>query len=279
MNKEAVIISAARTPVGRNRGVFAEVPAADLGTLAVKTAVERAGIDKNEIDDLIFGNLANDHYANIARFIGLQAGLPITVPGFTIDRQCSSGLNAIALAAMMIESGHGELYVAGGVESDSTRPYIMNRPRQAYQMTPPAWGVRQTAPGKLNLSMGITAENICDKYGISREECDAFAVESHRRAAEAQAKGYFDEQIAPVPVTDRKGRVTIVSKDECVRPECSMESLGKLPPAFLPEGRVTAGTSSPQSDGSGAVVVMEKERAIRETKNLGEIRRFCCGRL
>ena len=145
---------------------------------------------------------------------------------------------------------------------------IMNRPRQAYQMTPPAWGVRQTAPGKLNLSMGITAENICDKYGISREECDAFAVESHRRAAEAQAKGYFDEQIAPVPVTDRKGRVTIVSKDECVRPECSMESLGKLPPAFLPEGRVTAGTSSPQSDGSGAVVVMEKERAIRENKKI-----------
>ena len=115
MNKEAVIISAARTPVGRNRGVFAEVPAADLGTLAVKTAVERAGIDKNEIDDLIFGNLANDHYANIARFIGLQAGLPITVPGFTIDRQCSSGLNAIALAAMMIESGHDIGQIAYGL--------------------------------------------------------------------------------------------------------------------------------------------------------------------
>lgn len=268
MKREAVIVSAARTPVGRCRGMFAEVDAATLGAVAVKAAVQRAGIDPECVDDVIFGNLANDNFANIARVVSLQAGLPITVPGFTIDRQCSSGLNAIALAAMMIESGHGEVFVAGGVESDSTRPYIMNRPKQAYQMSPPEWGIRYTAPEPLNVSMGITAENLCDKYGITREECDAFAVESHRRASIAQEQGLFDAQMAPVEVRDRKGNVTLIDKDECVRPGSSMESLGKLRPVFLENGRVTAGTSSPMSDGSGAVVVMEKERAIREGRKI-----------
>ncbi len=268
MKKEAVIVSAVRTPVGRCRGMLASVDAARLGAIAVREAVARAGIRPELIDDVIMGNLANDNFANIARVISLEAGLPITVPGFTIDRQCSSGLNAIALAAMMIESGHGEIYVAGGVESDSTRPYIMNKPTQAYQVNPPEWGIRYTAPGELNVSMGITAENLCDKYGITREECDAFAVESHRRAARAQAEGRFDGQMIPVPVTDRKGRVTMMDKDECVRPECSMESLGRLKPVFMENGRVTAGSSSPMSDGSGAVVVMEKSRALREGKKI-----------
>lgn len=268
MKKEAVIVSAVRTPVGRCRGMLASVDAARLGAIAVREAVARAGIRPELIDDVIMGNLANDNFANIARVISLEAGLPITVPGFTIDRQCSSGLNAIALAAMMIESGHGEIYVAGGVESDSTRPYIMNKPTQAYQVNPPEWGIRYTAPGALNVSMGITAENLCDKYGITREECDAFAVESHRRAARAQAEGRFDGQMIPVPVTDRKGRVTMMDKDECVRPECSMESLGRLKPVFMENGRVTAGSSSPMSDGSGAVVVMEKSRALREGKKI-----------
>lgn len=268
MKKEAVIVSAARTPVGRCRGMFAEVDAAELGALAVKAAVERAGIPPESVEDVIFGNLANDNFANIARVVLLKAGLPISVPGFTIDRQCSSGLNAIALAAMMIESGHGEVFVAGGVESDSSRPYIMNRPKQAYQMNPPEWGIRYTAPEPLNVSMGITAENLCDKYGITREECDAFAVESHRKAALAQEQGVFDRQMAAVPVKDRKGSVTMITRDECVRPDSSMETLGKLKPVFLENGRVTAGTSSPMSDGAGAVVVMEKERALREGKKI-----------
>lgn len=268
MKKEAVIVSAVRTPVGRCRGMLSGVPAARLGALTVREAVARADIRPELIDDVIFGNLANDNYANIARVIALEAGLPITVPGFTIDRQCSSGLNAIALAAAMIESGHGEIFVAGGVESDSTRPYIMNKPTQAYQVNPPEWGIRYTAPEPLNVSMGITAENLCDKYGITREECDAFAVESHKRAARAQSEGRFESQMIPVPVTDRKGNVTYIDKDECVRPDCTMESLGRLKPVFLENGRVTAGSSSPMSDGSGAVVVMEKERALREGKKI-----------
>lgn len=268
MKKEAVIVSAARTPVGRMRGIFAGLEAVDLGSAVIKAAVERAGIEPETIDDVIFGNLGNNNYANLARVALLQAGLPISVPGFTIDRQCSSGLNAIALAAMMIESGHGEVFVAGGVESDSTRPYLMNRPKQAYQLAPPEWGNRYTGPEGYNYSMGETAENLCDKYGITREECDAFAVESHRKAAAAVEAGLFDEQMVPIPVKDRKGNVTMVTKDECVRPESSMESLGRLKPVFRADGRVTAGTSSPMSDGSGAVVVMEKERAIREGKKI-----------
>lgn len=269
MKKEAVIISAARTPVGRMRGMFAGLEAIDLGAAAIRAAVERAEVRPEEIDDVIFGNLGNNNYANLARVAALKAGLPISVPGFTIDRQCSSGLNAIALAAMMIESGHGEVFVAGGAESDSTRPYLMNRPRQAYQFNPPEWGMRYTAPpGELNVSMGITAENLCDKYGITREECDAFAVESHRKAAAAVAAGAFDAQMVPVPVADRKGNITYIDRDECVRPDCSMESLAKLKPAFKEDGRLTAGTSSPMSDGSGAVVVMEKERALREGKKI-----------
>lgn len=267
MKKEAVIVSAARTPVGRMRGVLAGIEAGDLGAVAIKAAVERAELDPACIDDVIFGNLGNDNFANIARYALLKAGLPVSVPGFSLDRQCSSGLNAIALAAMMIESGHGEVFVAGGVESDSTRPYLVNRPKQAYQFVP-EWGTRFTAPGDMNVSMGITAENLCDKYGITREECDAFAVESHRKAAAAVAAGIFEEQIIPVPITDRKGNVAYVEKDECVRADCSMESLAKLKPAFKADGRVTAGSSSPMSDGSGAVVVMEKERAIREGKKI-----------
>ena len=266
--REAVIVSAARTPVGRCRGALAGADALQLGTLAVKAAVERAGIDPAEIEDVIFGNLANNTYGNIARVIALEAGFPLSVVGFTLDRQCSSGLYAIALAAMMIESGHGEVYVAGGVESDSTRPYVLEKPTQPYQVNPPAWAVRYTAPKSVFVPMGITAENLCEKYGITREECDAFAVESHRKAAKAQKEGRFDTQIVPVPVRDRKGKVTMVEADECVRPDCSMESLAKLKPAFIPTGRVTAGTSSPMSDGSGAVVVMERERAIREGRKI-----------
>ncbi|MCU6761094.1 Acetyl-CoA acetyltransferase [uncultured Roseburia sp.] len=268
MKKEAVIISAARTPVGRMRGALAGVAATDLGALVMKAAVERAGILPEQIDDVIFGNLGNNQYANLARVAALKAGFPVSVPGFTIDRQCSSGLNAIALAAMMIESGHGEVFVAGGVESDSSRPNLLARPTQAYQLNPPEWLTRYTAPEGMNFSMGETAENLCDKYQITREQCDAFAQESHRRAARAAKDEVFQEQIVPVPVTDRKGNITEVTKDECIRPDTTMETLAGLKPVFRKDGRITAGTSSPMSDGAGAVVVMEKQRALKENKKI-----------
>lgn len=269
--REAVIVSAVRTPVGRCRGVLASVPAGELGALTVAEAVKRAEIDPSRIEDVIFGNLANTAYTNICRYVILKAGLPESVPGFTIDRQCSSGLNAIALAAMMIESGHGDIFVAGGVESDSTRPYILEKASVAYQVAAPKFLDRMNASEDKLYTMGETAENICDRWGFTREQCEAFAVESHKKAAAAWAEGKFDSQIIPVPVKDRKGNVTMVTKDECFRPECSMETLAKLKPAFKKDGRITAGTSSPMSDGSGAVVVMERSLAEAEGKKIWAI--------
>ncbi|HWQ73677.1 MAG TPA: thiolase family protein [Syntrophomonas sp.] len=259
--REAVIVSAVRTPVGRCRGALASVPSYELGALAVKEAVERAGINPEEIDEVIFGNLMNSEINNMARMVALTAGLPFTVPGIALDRQCATGLNAIAYAAMLIQAGHGNIMVAGGAESDSGRCYLMEKPTAPYQVVPPQWAEIKTGPGALNVPMGITAENLAEQYGITRQECDEFSVLSHQKADKAWKAGYFNDQIVPVPVSLGKGKTTLVTMDETVRPDTSRESLAKLPPAFKKDGVVTAGNSSPMSDGSGAVVVMEKEAA------------------
>lgn len=264
MKREAVIVSAVRTPVGRCRGALAAVGAPELGALVIAEAVRRAGLRGEEVEEVIFGNLGNNDSANLARVVTLQAGLPFTVPAITIDRQCSSGLNAIAIGALMIEAGEADIVVAGGTESDSNRPHLMEKARVAYQVAPPQWLVRRTAPGALNVSMGTTAENLGRKYHITREECDAFALESHRKAAAAQAAGRFDEQMIPVTVPGKRGKTTVVDRDECVRPESTMETLGSLPTAFEPDGVCTAGNSSPMSDGAGAVVLMDRETAEKK---------------
>lgn len=264
MKREAVIVSAVRTPVGRCRGALAAVGAPELGALVIAEAVRRAGLQGEEVEEVIFGNLGNNDSANLARVVTLQAGLPFTVPAITIDRQCSSGLNAIAIGALMIEAGEADIVVAGGTESDSNRPHLMEKARVAYQVAPPQWLVRRTAPGALNVSMGTTAENLGRKYHITREECDAFALESHRKAAAAQAAGRFDAQMIPVTVPGKRGKATVVDRDECVRPESTMETLGRLPTAFEPDGVCTAGNSSPMSDGAGAVVLMDRETAEKK---------------
>ncbi len=264
MKREAVIVSAVRTPVGRCRGALAAVGAPELGALVIAEAVRRAGLQGEEVEEVIFGNLGNNDSANLARVVTLQAGLPFTVPAITIDRQCSSGLNAIAIGALMIEAGEADIVVAGGTESDSNRPHLMEKARVAYQVAPPQWLVRRTAPGALNVSMGTTAENLGRKYHITREECDAFALESHRKAAAAQAAGRFDAQMIPVTVPGKRGKTTVVDRDECVRPESTMETLGRLPTAFEPDGVCTAGNSSPMSDGAGAVVLMDRETAEKK---------------
>ena len=264
MKREAVIVSAVRTPVGRCRGALAAVGAPGLGALVIAEAVRRAGLQGEEVEEVIFGNLGNNDSANLARVVTLQAGLPFTVPAITIDRQCSSGLNAIAIGALMIEAGEADIVVAGGTESDSNRPHLMEKARVAYQVAPPQWLVRRTAPGALNVSMGTTAENLGRKYHITREECDAFALESHRKAAAAQAAGRFDAQMIPVTVPGKRGKTTVVDRDECVRPESTMETLGRLPTAFEPDGVCTAGNSSPMSDGAGAVVLMDRETAEKK---------------
>ena len=264
MKREAVIVSAVRTPVGRCRGALAAVGAPELGALVIAEAVRRAGLQGEEVEEVIFGNLGNNDSANLARVVTLQAGLPFTVPAITIDRQCSSGLNAIAIGALMIEAGEADILVAGGTESDSNRPHLMEKARVAYQVAPPQWLVRRTAPGALNVSMGTTAENLGRKYHSTREECDAFALESHRKAAAAQAAGRFDAQMIPVTVPGKRGKTTVVDRDECVRPESTMETLGSLPTAFEPDGVCTAGNSSPMSDGAGAVVLMDRETAEKK---------------
>lgn len=260
--REAVIVSAVRTPVGKCRGILASVPAHKLGALVVKEAVKRATIDPTEIDEVIFGNLFANEIANMSRMVLLEAGLPIEVPGITLDRQCGTSLNAVAYASILIQAGYADVIVAGGVESDSRRTYIMEKPDTAYQVWSPKFVNFQLSPSEIgDPPMGITAENLAVKYNLKRQEIDEFAVLSHQKAAKAWDAGYFNGQIVPVEVSQGKGKTVLIQKDEPVRPETTLESLGKLTPAFKKDGIVTAGNSSPMSDGAGAVVVMEKGRA------------------
>lgn len=260
--RQAVIVSAARTPVGKCRGALAAEPAHELGALVVREAVRRAGIQSTDVEDVLFGNLLANEYLNIARVVSLTAGLPYEVPGFTLDRQCASSLTAFNLAAAMIQSGHADVLVVGGVESDSRRPYVMEKPTTAYQNTPPQWvSLRNAALDEDCIDMGLTAENMAEEFGISREECDAFAAESHRKAAAAWDAGHFDGQIVPVEVSLGCGKTMTFSKDETVRADTTVEALASLRPVFKLGGVVTAGNASPMSDGASALIVMEKERA------------------
>jgi acetyl-CoA C-acetyltransferase len=264
--REAVIVGAARTPVGKVRGTLAPVPAHKLGSLVVNEAIKRAGIDPSDVEELYFGNLFASDYANIARVVALDSVLPESTPAVRLDRQCASSLSAFAIASAIIMAGQADTLVAGGVESDSRRAYVMEKPTSAYQVAPPRWATYRSAPVDAdNISMIETAENVADMFGITREACDAFSVESHRKAAEAWKAGYFDSQVVPVEIPGRKGEVTVFSKDESIREGTSMETLAKLPPIVRKDGVVTAGNSSPMNDGAGAVVVMEKEKA----KSLG----------
>lgn len=260
--REAVIVSAVRTPVGKCRGALAPVPAHKLGAIVVKEAVSRAQIDPASIDEVIFGNLMNHEVNNMARVALLEAGLPMEVPGITLDRQCGTSLSAVAYAAIFIEAGYADVVVAGGVESDSRRTYVMEKPTMAYQIIPPAFPESLIAPVAIgNPPMGITAENLAVKYGLTRQECDEFALLSHQKGAKAWSAGYFREQVVPVEVELGKGKSYLVDTDETLRFDASMDALSKLPPAFKKDGIVTAGNSSPMSDGAGAVVVMEKSKA------------------
>jgi acetyl-CoA C-acetyltransferase len=262
MAREAVIVGAARTPVGRARGKLAAVPAHLLGAIALREAVKRSGLDPNEIEEVIFGNLFANEYANISRNVTLEAGLPYDIPAITVDRQCASSLSALVLAAALIQSGQADVVAAGGVESDSRRTYVMEKPTQAYQTMPPRWAEFMTAPAKEDcVSMVETAENVAKKFNISRDETDAFAAESHKKAVAAWDAGRFESQIAAVEAPAGKGKTESVTRDESMRPDTTKETLAALRPV-LPSGAVvTAGNSSPMNDGAGALIVMEKEKA------------------
>ncbi|MCU9594371.1 thiolase family protein [Caldibacillus thermolactis] len=261
MSRDAVIVSAVRTAIARQGQSLATVPAHVFGAEVIKEAVKRANIAPEQVDDVIFGNVLSGG-GNIARLTALQTGLSINIPGLTVDRQCGSGINAVALAAQAIRAGEGDIYIAGGTESMSRAPYLMDRPEKPYSSTLPRFRKSQLSPKEIgDPPMGITAENLVKKYNITREEQDEFALKSQQKMAIAMEEGRFDEQIVPITVPVRKGEPIIFKKDEHPRPNTSLEALAKLPPAFIEGGTVTAGNSSGLNDAASALVVMSSSKA------------------
>ncbi|RFU64167.1 thiolase family protein [Bacillus sp. V59.32b] len=261
MNRDAVIVSAVRTAIGRQGSALAGIPAHVFGAEVIKEAIKRANIDPEAVDDVIFGNVLSGG-GNVARLTALQTGLSINLPGLTIDRQCGSGLNAINLAAQAIKAGEGDIYIAGGTESMSRAPYLQERPDKPFSPVPPAYKKAQLSPKEIgDPPMGITAENLVKKYGITREEQDEFALRSQQRMAKAMEEGRFDEQIVSLSIPVKKGDPVQFNTDEHPRPQTTMEALSKLSAAFLKDGTVTAGNSSGLNDAASAVVVMSREKA------------------
>jgi len=243
----------------------------DLAALVIKTVVERTGIDPESIDDVVMGctNGAGEDNRNVARMAALLAGLPVSVPGQTVNRLCGSGLQAMNIAAQAIWSGQAEIMIAGGVESMSRSPFVMLKPEAGFPrgdmpLVDSTLGWRFVNPKMAELyhpySLGETADNVADKWGISREDQDRFALESQQKTAAAQRDGLFNDELIPVTVTSRKGE-TVVSVDEHPRADSSLEALAKLRPAFRKDGTVTAGNSSGINDGACATVIMSDKKA------------------
>ncbi|HMA26440.1 MAG: thiolase family protein [Solirubrobacterales bacterium] len=271
---EALIIDAVRTPMGGYRGALSGIRPDDLAAHVVSAAVERTGLDPSRIDDVYMGaaNQSGEDNRDVARMAALLAGLPADVPGVTVNRLCASGLEAINQASRALRLGEGALYLAGGVESMSRAPWVMPKPETAlprgeqtlYDTT---LGWRMVNPRMAELysteSMGETGENVAARYGVSREEQDRFALQSHRRAVAAQREGRFAEQIVPIEVPPRRrGEEPVtLSDDEGPRDNTSLEKLAKLKPAFREGGTVTAGNSSTLNDGAACLVLANEEAA------------------
>ena len=258
---EAFITTALRTPVGKHGGSLAGVRADDLAAVPIKAVVERAGVDPTTIDDVIFGctNQAGEDNRNVARMALLLAGLPVEVPGQTVNRLCGSGLQAVASAAQAIKAGEGETFIAGGVESMTRAPYVTLKSgepwsRKAPETADTTVGWRFTNPRlrkEWTISLGETAEVVAQQYKISRAEQDAFAVESQQRAERALKDCVFTDELVPVPLPDG----SVFSKDEYPRAGTTLEAVAKLKPAFRKDGTVTAATSSGINDGAAALLV------------------------
>jgi 3-oxoadipyl-CoA thiolase len=267
---DAHIIDAVRTPIGRAGGALADLRPDDLAAAAIRGLLQRSGLPPGRIDDVILGctNQAGEDSRNVARMALLLAGLPVEVPGQTVNRLCGSGLQAVASAAQAIRSGEGALLLAGGVESMTRAPYVMLKPAKAWDRSPPAVadstvGWRFTNPrfpADWTISLGMTAERVAASHGISRREQDEFAVESQRRAQAAIAGGAFDREIVPVEVPAGAASRT-VTRDEPPRADVTVESLARLAPAFQRDGTVTAGTSSGINDGAAALAIASTDVA------------------
>jgi len=269
--EEAVILSAVRTPIGRYGGILKDVRPDDLAALVIAEAVQRAHIDADSIEDVILGcaNQAGEDNRNLSRMALLLAGLPIHVAGQTVNRLCGSGLQAVNSAAQAIQTGMGDTFVAGGVESMTRAPFVLGKADSAFsrnmKLENTTLGWRFLNP-KLTAvhhpySMGETAENVAEKYGISRADQDAFALRSHQRAVAAQQSGRFGAEIVPVTISQKKGEPVIVALDEHPRADTTLQKLAALKPAFRKEGSVTAGNSAGINDGAAALVMMAQSRA------------------
>jgi 3-oxoadipyl-CoA thiolase len=271
---DAVIVAIARTPMGRYGGQLKDVRPDDLAAIALKAVCERAGLEPADVDDVILGcaNQAGEDNRNVARMALLLAGFPIEVPGQTVNRLCGSGMQATITAAREIQSGGAEVMIAGGVESMTRAPWVMPKPDSAFPRgqqtaydTAIGWRLVNPKMAQLygTLQMGETAERVAQKYEVSREDQDAFALRSHQRAVTAQKSGRLAEEIVPVDVAQRKGEALRVLEDEGPRPDSSLLALAKLRPAFSENGSVTAGNSSPLNDGATALVLMSDSEAKR----------------
>ncbi len=269
---DAVIVDALRTPIGRYAGVLAPVRPDDLAARAIAAAVERNGIDPASVDEVYMGcaNQAGEDNRNVARMASLIAGLPQEVPGVTVNRLCASGLEAVVQGARQIRLGEADLVLAGGVESMSRAPLAMLKPERGFprgdsQLVDTTIGWRFVNPRLAERysteSMGETAENVAERHGVSREDQDAFALESHRRAVAAAEAGRFDDEIVTVDAPQPKGEPVTIHADEGPRPDTTLERLAKLRPIFRDGGTVTAGNSSQINDGAACVVVASEERA------------------
>ncbi len=263
---EVVIVAAVRTPIGSFGGSLKDISTVDLGSLVIKNAIERAGLEPEQVDEVIMGNVLGAGLGqNVARQMSVHAGVPVTVPAFTINKVCGSGLKAVQLAVQAVLCGDAEVVVAGGAENMSQAPYILPNQR---------WGSRMgnatvvdtmlrdgLTDGFEDYHMGITAENVAEQYGITREDQDSFALQSQKRAVAAVEAGRFKEEIVPVEIPQRRGEPLVFDTDEFPRKDVSLEGLSKLRPAFQKDGSVTAGNSSGINDGAAAVVVMSAEKA------------------
>lgn len=266
MTRKVVIASAARTPVGAYGGAFKTVSARELGAVAAKAAIERADIKPEDIDESILGCvLQAGNGQNIARQIALDAGIPIEKPAMTLNIVCGSGLRSVSLAAQMILAGDCDVVLAGGTESMSNAPYLLTDERWGARMGDKKVVDEMIKDGLWdafnNYHMGVTAENIAEKFGLTREEQDALAADSQQKAAKARAEGRFKDEIVPVEVKGRKGKVTVVDTDEYIKEGVTKESISGLKPAFIKDGTVTAANASGINDGAACLVVMSEEKA------------------
>jgi acetyl-CoA C-acetyltransferase len=265
--KEVVIVSAVRTPIGSFGGTLAQIPAVELGALVIKEALRRAGISPDKVDEVIMGNVLQGGLGqNPARQAAIKAGIPQEVPSWTLNKLCGSGLKSVESAAQAILSGDAEIIVAGGMESMSLAPYVLQKARTGYRLGDDKIVDTILRDGLMDafndIHMGITAENIAEQFGISREEQDQYALASQNRTEAAINDGKFEEEIVPVLIPQRKGEPLSFKQDEFPKCGTTIESLSKLRPAFKKEGTVTAGNASGINDGAAAVVVMSKDKAL-----------------